>query len=59
MHVEMQWVCMQGSDIASALIHLFHAFAQQTQGHPRTEVDPTQLRETLSRLPGDKFGVGE
>ena len=59
MHVEMQLVCMQGSDIATALVHLFHAFAQQAQGPAQTQMDPTQLREALSRLPGNKFGVGE
>ena len=59
MYVQMPWLFMQASDIASALVHLFNTFAQQAQGHLRTEVDPTQLREALSRLPGNKFGVGE
>lgn len=59
MCVQMQWVTVQDSDIASALVRLFNAFAQQAQGHLQAEVDPTQLREALSRLPGNKFGVGE
>ena len=53
---------MQGNAIVSALVHLFHALAQQAQqaqGPTPTEVDPTQLREALSKVPRTKFGVGE
>ena len=50
---------MQESEIASALVALFQAFAQQAEGQGHQEIDPTPLREALSRIPGSKFGVGE
>lgn len=51
--------CMQESEVASALVGLFQAFAQQAEGQGHQEIDPTPLREALSRIPGSKFGVGE
>lgn len=59
LHADMQWVSMQDNEIASALVDLFQAFAQRAQGHSHQEVDPTLLRQALSRLPGGKFRVGE
>ncbi|KAL3144120.1 hypothetical protein ABBQ32_003911 [Trebouxia sp. C0010 RCD-2024] len=60
-HAVMQWpkAVYQDNEIASALVDLFQAFAQRAQGHSHQEVDPTLLRQALSRLPGGKFRVGE
>lgn len=58
-HPHMQKVSVQGSKIATALVDLFQAFAQQAQGHSNQAVDPTPLRNALSRLPGNEFCVGE
>ena len=55
----MQWVSMQESEIASALVGLFQAFAQQAQGQGNQEIDPTPLRKALSDLPGGRFCAGK
>lgn len=59
MYADMQWVSMQDNDIATALVDLFQVFDQRAQGYSHQEVDPTLLREALSRLPGGRFRVGE
>ena len=42
-----------------ALIGLFKAFAEREKSKaPSQAVDPTQLREALGNLEGDKFKVG-
>lgn len=42
-----------------ALIGLFKAFAEREKSKtPSKAVDPTQLREALGNLEGDKFRVG-
>ena len=42
-----------------ALIGLFKAFAERERSKtPSQAVDPTQLREALGNLQGDKFKVG-
>lgn len=42
-----------------ALIGLFKAFADRERSRaPSQAVDPTQLREALGNLEGDKFRVG-
>ena len=55
-----QLVALQDNEIVSALVGLFQAFARQSESHAHPqEVDPTELREALGRLPGGRFRVGQ
>lgn len=41
------------------MVSVFKALEQQALRHSQQVVDPTQLREALGQLPGNKFSVGE
>lgn len=54
-----QSCALQDDDVVRALIGLFKAFAEREKSKaPSQAVDPTQLREALGNLEGDKFKVG-
>ncbi|KAL3144125.1 hypothetical protein ABBQ32_003915 [Trebouxia sp. C0010 RCD-2024] len=58
----MDWhpAAYQDNDVVRALIGLFKAFADRERSRaPSQAVDPTQLREALGNLEGDKFRVGQ
>lgn len=55
----MFWVSMQDHELATSLIQLFQQLDQEALQHSQETVDPTALREVLSRLPGSNFQIGQ